>query len=370
LPNFSFVIPAYNCKCLLRNTLEALNDQPGYGRDDYEVIVIDDGSVDGTGEYIGGVNRNYDLNYIYLDRNGRSSRSRARNYGWRAAAGEIVVFIDADIIVKPVHLAELDRFYRYESNLVVLGNRLLLPQEEVDCHGLSAWYRFGNCPIRSLDTPYFIFNALSYNAAVIRAPGLLLATNNSAVPRRYLEAVAGFDENFIGWGCEDLDLGYRLQVETDIKFTVNSRLEAWHQYHPRHSGDLNELKKNYRYLERKYAKSRSRISVSREYAMWFVRKMPRDQYQKKFLASGGARRQKVVLKFDNANDLSRLKEAIVRLSARAGIDLAIYDRVENTNLDIWIQLLGARPSTPRYYPVSKIIKYSNVPVLAAPGTRL
>lgn len=62
---YSFVIPTYNNRVLLKNTLEALNYQPGYGY--YEVIVVDDGSTDNSGEYIKGVNRNYDLKYFYLE---------------------------------------------------------------------------------------------------------------------------------------------------------------------------------------------------------------------------------------------------------------------------------------------------------------
>jgi glycosyltransferase involved in cell wall biosynthesis len=49
---FSFVIPTYQNKNLIRNTLEALNRQKDFPYEDYEVIVVDDGSSDGTGEVL------------------------------------------------------------------------------------------------------------------------------------------------------------------------------------------------------------------------------------------------------------------------------------------------------------------------------
>jgi glycosyltransferase involved in cell wall biosynthesis len=91
------VIPAYNNKLLLRKTLEALNYQIGYGRNDYEVIIVDDGSSDGTCDYIKNVNRNYNLKYFYLERCDDSGRARARNYGWKKASGDIIIFIDSYI---------------------------------------------------------------------------------------------------------------------------------------------------------------------------------------------------------------------------------------------------------------------------------
>jgi glycosyltransferase involved in cell wall biosynthesis len=350
---FSFVIPAYNCKLLLRNTLEALNQQTGYGSKDYEVIVVDDGSEDQTGKYIEGVNRNYALKYLYLKRASNSARARARNYGWQAAEGEIVVFIDADIIVKPGHLSELDRFYRYAQDLVVVGNRIMLPEGTgINLNRLAELFAFYGRGSKFQDVPYFIFDALSYNAAAIRTPGFLLVTNNSAVPKRYLENVNGFDEKYRGWGCEDFDLGYRLQVETGVKFAVNSKLEVLHQYHVRPANALKELERNKRYLGYKFPYLSPHIPICKEYEMWHILDLPRNAYLEQFIPD---RRllKKVVLNYRPGDDLERFKETVSQTAGYKRLDLEVNDYAENTDLDIWIQLLGRQNSTPRYYPVSK-----------------
>lgn len=112
---YSFIIPTYNNEKLLRNALFALNHQTPIDRDDYEVIVVDDGSDRDTYEAINNINKKYSMKYVYLERNEMSSRAKARNAGIAKAEGEYIVFIDADIIVKPNFL---------------VGNRPLLSLEE------------------------------------------------------------------------------------------------------------------------------------------------------------------------------------------------------------------------------------------------
>ena len=63
---FTVIMPTYNNAELLRNTLEALNYQEGYDENDYEVVVVDDGSSIDTYSYIKGINKNYKLKYYYI----------------------------------------------------------------------------------------------------------------------------------------------------------------------------------------------------------------------------------------------------------------------------------------------------------------
>ncbi len=170
---YSFVIPTYNNRVLLKNTLEALNYQPGYGY--YEVIVVDDGSTDNSGEYIKGVNRNYDLKYFYLERGKDSCRAKCRNHGWKQSAGEIIVFIDSDIVVRPDYLSELNRCFSMKNDIAVIGNRLLLntptTYEEIIRGDIFTKNRFDNRNFDILEYRYFFYESASYNNSAIMFHG-------------------------------------------------------------------------------------------------------------------------------------------------------------------------------------------------------
>lgn len=356
MKKFSFVIPTFNSKAMLKYSLEALNNQIGYSSSDYEVIVVDDGSVDDTWDYIKGTNRNYELQYIYLNREPCSSRARARNFGWKSAQGEIIVFVDADIIVKPTHLSELDRFYTYQKDIVVLGTRLMLPKGAViDFNNLFEIYDFNRKKLTLIDITYFVYNLLSYNISIVRTPGILFSTCNSAVPRECLEAINGFDENYIGWGIEDIDIGCRLHAIKNVKFAVSSKLECLHQFH-KHGANLDEeVKKNKEIFSNKFPYAVENIPMSAELEIWDVLGMPNDEYLDRFAGKQPGKSDKAVLEFRNRLKLNQLKENIIQLSDQENLDIEVYDYCEDTDLDIWIQLLGMRKSIPQYFPISRRI---------------
>lgn len=357
MKKFSFVIPTYQNKKLLKNTLEALNRQKGYGSSDYEVVVVDDGSSDYTWRYIRGTNKNYELKYIYLPRCPQSSRSRARNRGWREAGGEIVVFIDSDIIVREDYLAELDRCCRMGGNLAVLGTRLMLDREvsleSVKDGSVFTEHAFDGRNIPSLEVRHFAFDRFSYNLSACRYPWLLAFSCNLAVPRSYIEEIAGFDENFRGWGLEDNDLAYRL-CKKGIKIIVNSRLEVLHQYHGFGSVDEEVVEENVDYF---LAKHPGVFELSRD-EMY-------DFFKGKTKINLGLAPDKPLpkrmIEFRDRTRLDDLKRLVLRLVKHRGVELAIYDYVEDTDLDLWIQLMGTGNSIAKYFPVSKRLEMKQMP---------
>lgn len=91
-PKASFVIPAYNADSFLRETLDSCMDQT---EDEIEVIVVNDGSTDGTEELIEHyVKKDKRIIPIHLKNN--VGRSEARNLGNAQAKGEFVFVLDAD----------------------------------------------------------------------------------------------------------------------------------------------------------------------------------------------------------------------------------------------------------------------------------
>ncbi len=90
----SIVVPTYNQKELLAGCLHALVNQE-FPAGSYEVIIIDDGSTDGTGELVRRMQSKVSLNYFRQENKGPGS---ARNLGISKANGSIIGFTDTDCV--------------------------------------------------------------------------------------------------------------------------------------------------------------------------------------------------------------------------------------------------------------------------------
>lgn len=102
MPFFSIIIPTYNYGNFIVNTLNSVLSQDF---DDYEVLVINDGSKDNTDELIAkNFGENKKLRYFRIE---NSERGAARNYGFKKSEGKYIVFFDSDDIMKPDHLKVL-----------------------------------------------------------------------------------------------------------------------------------------------------------------------------------------------------------------------------------------------------------------------
>lgn len=95
----SVIIPTYNSAPYIS---EAIDSVLGQSYSDYEIIVIDDGSTDNTGELLNNYSHNPKVSVIRLDVN--SGVSAARNAGLNIARGDIIALLDADDIWLPEKL--------------------------------------------------------------------------------------------------------------------------------------------------------------------------------------------------------------------------------------------------------------------------
>lgn len=175
-PAVSVVIPTRNRCRLLRAALDSVETQ---NLRPTEVIVVSDGSSDGTDELV----RDRGLRLVRTDGVGAGG---ARNAGWRAATSEIVAFTDDDCVARPDWL-----------------ERLIAPFEGAPSLAIAQGRTVPAAPAgpdqRSLD--------------VSRETGLY-ETCNIAYRRQALEVVGGFDEGLArSWGHfgEDVELAWRVK---------------------------------------------------------------------------------------------------------------------------------------------------------------
>lgn len=99
---FSFIIPVYNCQQYLTGCIDSIE---GMQLENYEVLLIDDGSTDGSGDLCDVIaHKNHCVRCYHQKNRGVSA---ARNYGLRKASGDYIVFLDADDSFNATMLASL-----------------------------------------------------------------------------------------------------------------------------------------------------------------------------------------------------------------------------------------------------------------------
>ena len=180
-PKASVVVPTYNRCDILTRCLESLFEQTA-ASSSYEIIVVDDGSTDGTPEMVKGMAEKAPCELIYIRQN-NSGRSRARNTGVLAAHGAYIIFLDGDMVVKRTFVAAHLAAHR-KSGLVANGPVVNTPTI-VDPNT-------GPPKVHDLSRAFF-------------------ATGNVSVEREKIIAAGLFDEDFVEYGWEDLELGERLR---------------------------------------------------------------------------------------------------------------------------------------------------------------
>lgn len=112
----SYIIPVFNCLSFLRDCIDSITSQ---NLDSYEIIMVDDGSTDGSGEFCDSVQEaNKHVRVIHKQNGGAAS---ARNVGIKAAQGRFLFFIDGDDTIAPDCMEQLMPLLKSENCLPVFG---------------------------------------------------------------------------------------------------------------------------------------------------------------------------------------------------------------------------------------------------------
>ncbi len=206
---FSIVIPTYNRlpilqKCLSALEIQTFDPQTVTG---YETIVVDDGSTDGTIDWL--KNNTAELPHVKIYEQAHKGASAARNLGVEQAKGDIIIFIDSDIVVLPTFLQ-------------CHTDALLQAQQAA---GDDKIFTYGAV----INTANFE-DPTSEKYKIIDFSNAYFATTNVAISRHWLMEVGLFDMDFNLYGWEDLELGVRLK-NRGIKMVKCPEAVGYH-WHP------------------------------------------------------------------------------------------------------------------------------------------
>ena len=195
----SVIIPLYNKKDKIIRTLTSVRQQSGV---DYEIVVVDDGSTDGSGELV----KSLGDSVIRYYRKVNGGVSSARNCGIKQAKGEWFLFLDADDELVEGALAYLDQMQsRFPQDKIFIGGttrRQVCPQKDYVC--------------KATTSPFFD----SWRRRFLPASG------NMLIHRSLVEKYGGYDERMSFY--EAYEFALRIIQYGSVVFS-NRPIRIYHQ---------------------------------------------------------------------------------------------------------------------------------------------
>lgn len=216
----SFIIPTFNRANVLGNSIQSVIDQT---EENWELIIVDDGSIDNTENFIQPYLEDDRVKYVYQDNKGVSS---ARNLGASLANGDYLIFLDSDDIVMPGLLMNLNNisFWKYDiicwQILKVMGDRekILKPVKFASMFNEI--------------TATFLAGSICYK-------------------KKLFYEVGGYD-NHINFG-ENYELGLRISQVKNLKIKViQAPLTNYNLPQSRTSNSVSNRMNSYKYLYKKH----------------------------------------------------------------------------------------------------------------------
>jgi len=188
--------------------LQDLADHSPASWEGVDIVVVLDGSTDGSAEALADLQGTLPLSTIWQENAGLSA---ARNAGLRAATGELIWFLDDDLLPLPGTIERHRRAHEVRDEVMLLGPCNVAPGIELYKAARDFWNEH---------------NALRAEGDRIERFGLI-AVANASLSTNLLRSIGGFDERFVGYGLEDFELALRLlEAGTIVKFDADA--VCWH----------------------------------------------------------------------------------------------------------------------------------------------
>jgi len=222
MPTVSVVIPTYNREHRIAHAIASVHEA---GLPDYEIVVVDDGSTDGTSSVVGALPGN--VRYFQQQNRGASA---ARNTGIGHSLGKYVLFLDSDDHLLPEGHATLIRFMESHEQVVAGFPQCVVNREGHRSPGYapddSLWrvsQEVTGVPDIVKFEPQAFFRGMILDRCFVHI--------SSVVRRKDLQEIGGFNETFKGY--EEWDLYVRLARRNGFIYTPVPGLEI-----QKHEGNL------------------------------------------------------------------------------------------------------------------------------------
>lgn len=215
-PTVSVVIPTYNRLNRLRRVVAALEAQT-VPHECFEVVVVSDGSTDGTDQYLADQyladSRQHHQLHLVAASQSNQGPAAARNRGVELARGRIILFVDDDVVAAPALIEEHLRSHQSASGDAVVIGPMLNPPD----HAMRPWVAWEQSML------YKQYDAM--NAGLFPATFRQFYTGNASLPRARFVDAGGFDTRFRR--AEDVELAFRLD-RAGLAFVWNPQAIGHH----------------------------------------------------------------------------------------------------------------------------------------------
>ena len=198
MPTASIIIPHFNGKTHLETCLNSLRRQ---SFTDFEVLLVDNGSTDGSQAYVR--ERFPEVTLIELGTN--RGFTGACNAGWAAAQGKFIVLLNNDTEADPEWLAAIVDAFRRHPEAGSIACKMLLYDRRDHFHTAGDYYRVdgipGNRGVWQRDVGQYDEEEPVFSAC-----------GGAAAYRQTMLAEIGFLDDDFFFSCEDVDLGWRAHL--------------------------------------------------------------------------------------------------------------------------------------------------------------
>ena len=266
----------YNRSALLERVLDACFEQTT-PRDDYEIVLVNDGSTDDTPAVIERARARATGAFVVVDQP-NSGLAKGRNAGIAHSSGERIIFIDDDVLPLPNFVEEHLRTEASHPQAIVRGGAINV--ESFD------------------DLPVPLWTIKDYS-------GNYFWTTNVSVPLATIREIGGFNESFSEYGWEDIDVGLRLRFR-GTKAVFNPKALVYHWKPRPRSGNVEKM------IRQARAQARTAVQLAQIHPHW-----------RTYLATGMNPVQRA---YHSATRSLRAPERLRKVVGDLGVDRPLSDR--------------------------------------------
>ncbi len=243
----SIVIPTHNRQDYLEKTLIALSNQTHADKNDFEVIVIDDASIDDTENTVKYYIDKMSLHYIKIE-SSNGNPSLVRNVGIKNAKGDLISFIDSGVVMNCDFVSTILHKYSNSDNYFVIHEIYgLFADVSETMKGFTT--ELLSAPNSQTFTEFL--SKYSASSKWIDRRKELFASDHVYTPwcyawscaltvsKKIIDKSGLFDESFKGWGSEDVDFAYSCYLNGG-NFIFDGINPLFHIPHPTASNNQKE----------------------------------------------------------------------------------------------------------------------------------